>query len=117
MKFIVDAQLPRRLARQLEAASHDALHSLDLPMANRASDDDITALASGESRVVVTKDTDFVNSFLLRRLPPKLLLISAGNISNDALARLFERNLPAIESALRDHDFVELSLSALTIHF
>jgi predicted nuclease of predicted toxin-antitoxin system len=30
MKFAVDAQLSRRLARQLAAAGHDALHCLDL---------------------------------------------------------------------------------------
>jgi predicted nuclease of predicted toxin-antitoxin system len=28
MKFIVDAQLPRRLARELSSAGHDTLHTL-----------------------------------------------------------------------------------------
>ncbi|WP_300970662.1 DUF5615 family PIN-like protein [Thiocapsa sp.] len=31
MRFIVDAQLPRRLARWLNARGHDVLHTLDLP--------------------------------------------------------------------------------------
>jgi predicted nuclease of predicted toxin-antitoxin system len=30
MKFVVDAQLPRRLARELAAAGHDVMHTLDL---------------------------------------------------------------------------------------
>lgn len=31
MKFLVDAQLPRRLASWLNEAGHDTLHTLDLP--------------------------------------------------------------------------------------
>jgi predicted nuclease of predicted toxin-antitoxin system len=116
MKFIVDAQLPRSLARQLEEARHDAVHTLQLPAANRTPDDDMNALATRESRVVVTKDNDFVTSFSLRGVPPKLLLISTGNISNDALSRLIAANLSALESALKNHNFVELSATALTIH-
>ena len=73
-----------RLARQLAEAGHDALHCLELPLGNRTPDDDIAALAAKEGRVVVTKDSDFVTSFLLRGEPSKLLLISTGNISNEA---------------------------------
>jgi predicted nuclease of predicted toxin-antitoxin system len=31
MKFIIDAQLPRRLARFLQGLGYDAIHTLDLP--------------------------------------------------------------------------------------
>ena len=75
MKFVVDAQLPRRLARELAASGHDAVHTLDFPAGNRTQDKDIVALAVREDRLVVTKDNDFVASFLLRGTPPKLLLI------------------------------------------
>ena len=54
MKFIVDAQLPRRLALELVAHGHDATHSLDLPLGNRSADEDITAVAIKENRIVVT---------------------------------------------------------------
>ncbi len=45
MRFLVDAQLPRRLARWLVQKGHDALHTLDLPSANRTTDEEITSLA------------------------------------------------------------------------
>jgi predicted nuclease of predicted toxin-antitoxin system len=45
MKFVVDAQLPRRLARELAAAGHDAVHTFDLFKQNRSSDEEITSLA------------------------------------------------------------------------
>ena len=116
MKFIVDAQLPRRLAHELAAAGHEVVHTGDLPLGNRTQDGDIAALAAKEERVVVTKDSDFVTSFLLHGMPPKLLLVSTGNISNDALSRLFTANLTALETALAKHSFVELSTLAITIH-
>ncbi len=116
MNFLVDAQLPRRLTRELAAAGHDAVHTLDLPAANRTTDQEIVALATRENRVVVTKDNDFVVSFHLRGAPPKLLLISTGNISNDKLSQLFAANLAALEKAFNQHAFVELSGTAITIH-
>jgi predicted nuclease of predicted toxin-antitoxin system len=57
-------------------------------------------VAIREGRIVVTKDNDFITSFLLRGTPPKLLLISTGNISNDALSKLFAANLTALKMPL-----------------
>jgi predicted nuclease of predicted toxin-antitoxin system len=34
MRYLVDAQLPRRLALRLRDAGYDALHTLDLPDGN-----------------------------------------------------------------------------------
>ena len=116
MKFIVDAQLPRRLAHELAAAGHDTTHTLDLPNGNRTSDGDIVSVSIRENRMVVTKDNDFVTSFLLNGTPPKLLLISTGNISNDALSKLIISNLKTLEDALTKNSFVELSTTAITIH-
>jgi predicted nuclease of predicted toxin-antitoxin system len=45
MKFLIDAQLPRRLAHQLSSAGYDAIHTLDLPNGNRTSDADIIGIA------------------------------------------------------------------------
>ena len=80
MKFLIDAQLPRRLSRLFREAGFDAMHTLDLPLGNRTSDKEINDLSMREQCVVVTKDADFVNSFHLRRQPFKLLLVSTGNI-------------------------------------
>jgi predicted nuclease of predicted toxin-antitoxin system len=116
MKFIVDAQLPRRLALELAGCGHDVIHTLDLPLKNRAPDEEINALALREGRVVMTKDSDFVTTFLLHGRPPKLLLISTGNISNEKLSQLIAANLNGIESAFAEHSFIELNTSAITIH-
>ena len=71
MKFIVDAQLPRHLAASLKWRGLDVLHTLDLPLGNRTPDWRINEISMEEQRVVITKDADFVNSFLLSGVPPK----------------------------------------------
>lgn len=53
MKFLVDAQIPRRLAQWLNDAGHDAVHTLDLAAGNRTPDTEIARLADAERRVVV----------------------------------------------------------------
>ena len=45
MKFLVDAQLPRRLAIRLREHGHDAVHTFDLPRRNATSDNEITDLS------------------------------------------------------------------------
>jgi predicted nuclease of predicted toxin-antitoxin system len=116
MRFLVDAQLPRRLVFHFRAVGHDALHTLDLPNGNRTTDAELTAIAMRDGRAVVTKDSDFVNSFLLRHQPTKLLLISTGNIRNADLEALLMTQLPAIAANFATYDYLELTRTALIIH-
>lgn len=116
MKFIIDAQLPCRLVFVLLNAGHDAIHTLDLPQQNTTSDTEITNVAMQEGRVVVTKDADFVETFILSQRPPKLLVIATGNIRNAALEALFLAALPAIVAAFTTHSYLELTRQALVIH-
>ncbi|MEB3884918.1 DUF5615 family PIN-like protein [Lyngbya sp. CCY1209] len=62
------------------------------------------------------KDADFVDSFLLRKEPHKLLLISTGNITNTELETLFSNNLSRWVQLLSRHDFVEMSRDAIVVH-
>ncbi|HZH91380.1 MAG TPA: DUF5615 family PIN-like protein [Pyrinomonadaceae bacterium] len=116
MKFLVDAHLPRRLASRLREAGHEAIHTLDLPLGNRTPDSMINEMSSQGGYVVVTKDADFVNSFLLHRTPSKLLLVSTGNISNVELESLFSLNLNNIAIQLDIFDFIEINQQAIIFH-
>ena len=49
------------------------------------------------------KDEDFVDLFLLRHEPYKLLLVAAGNISNRDLEWLFQDNLEEIVKAFETY--------------
>lgn len=116
MKFLVDAQLPRRLVVRLRELGHDAIHTLDLQRGNHTTNNEINELSVLEARVVITKDSDFVDSLLVRGEPWKLLWITTGNIRNDTLEELFLANLDRIVDAFGTHDYVELSKTALIVH-
>ena len=51
MKFLVDAQLPRRFANWLNEAGHDALHTLDLPRKNSTPDSELITRAMRDERI------------------------------------------------------------------
>ncbi len=117
MKFIVDAQLPRRLCVSLGEFGHDAKRTLDLREGNRTADPDLCSLADAEARGLVSKDGDFVNSHLRSGQPAKLLLISTGNIDNDSLLKLLEQGLPVINESFETCSFIELSRFAVIVHY
>jgi predicted nuclease of predicted toxin-antitoxin system len=73
VNFLVDAHLPRRMASWLNAAGHEAVHTLDLPNKNRTTDQQLLEVADREQRVLIP---DFVDSHILNARPAKLLLIS-----------------------------------------
>lgn len=116
MNFLVDAQLPRRLVLRLRNAGHDAVHTLDLPNGNRTSDAEINIISAAEQRIVITKDSDFVDSFLLQKRPWKLLLDSTGNIGNHDLEALFAANLSSIVNGFLNYDYVELTRANVIFH-
>jgi predicted nuclease of predicted toxin-antitoxin system len=116
MKLLLDAHIPRRLTYGLREAGRDVLHTLDLPRKNRTTDAEILEISERDQRIVVTKDADFVNSFLLHQRPYKLLLISTGNISNADLESLLASQLAAIANAFESHDYLELGRTSLIIH-
>lgn len=116
MNFLVDAQLPKRLALWLKDHGHDAIHTLDLPRGNRSADDELMGIADAEQRVVVTKDADFVDSFQLHGRPARLLLISCGNLSNAGLEALIANHHEQIVGALDGASFVELSADRVIVH-
>lgn len=116
MRFLVDAQLPRRLANWLNGAGHKTVHTLDLPAGNSTTDTAICAISDHDGSIVITKDADFVNSFLIEGRPARLLLVSTGNIDNVTLLEIFRTRLPEITGVFTNHSFVELTRDLLVIH-
>ena len=116
MKFLVDAQLPLRLARLLQSAGYDTIHTKDLPQQNATTDAEVNAISIQQSRVVVTKDRDFFDSFLIRQQPYKLLLVTTGNITNAELEALFLNNLQQLAELFKQHFMIEISREAIIVH-
>lgn len=116
MRFLIDAQLPRRLARGLNDLGHDSIHTLDLPAKNATKDAEVIEVADRDERIVVTKDSDFRDSHLLAGEPAQLLHVTTGNIANDELIELFRTHLVEVEQAFTHNRYVELTSDSLIIH-
>lgn len=69
MKFIVDVQLPKRLAVFLRERGYDAAHTLGLPRQNQTKETELNALSVAEQRIALSKDKDFYNSFTAKLEP------------------------------------------------
>ena len=97
MRFLLDENVPRSLARSLLERGHDAL---PIPKGLRGSADaKVLAHAARSGRILVTLDTDFGTLVFLsqRRLPPAVVLLGLP------AAELVERDdavIAAMEAAL-----------------
>jgi len=111
MKWLIDEQLPKRLQQVLP----DSIHTLDLPLQNRTTNDDICRIADSENRVVITKDSDFVVSHLTKGQPKRLLLVSTGNIGTAKLLALFTAGLPMLDKEFATQAFIELTSTSIIL--
>ncbi|GHT36914.1 hypothetical protein FACS189435_0830 [Bacteroidia bacterium] len=85
LRFIIDTQLPPSLAEFFRRRGFDATHVMDYPQGALASDKEIIAIAKSEARIIVTKDSDFMDYYLLKGYPPSVMLLQLGNIKNNEL--------------------------------
>ena len=109
MKFLVDAQLPYGIALFLREKGFDALHTNDLPDKERTTDSQIRDISLTDNRIVITKDYDFVDSFIIRKIPEKLLIVTTGNIRNKQMFDLWQNNWEIIIRLFQTCNMVELS--------
>jgi predicted nuclease of predicted toxin-antitoxin system len=116
MKFIIDAQLPKSLSDLLKYRGFDSVHTLDLPNKNSTSDKEITEIAINEKRIVITKDNDFLESFLLNSQPEKLIVVRTGNIPNPILLKIFDNNLELIKSMISRSNLIEITRNEIAEH-
>lgn len=84
MRFLIDAQLPPALARMLASRGHIAEHVNDVGLGN-AADRALWRYAIEHGAVLVTKDEDFSNMFLLSGKSPVVVWIRVGNTRRQAL--------------------------------
>jgi len=116
VKFIGDAQLPVALATWIRGQGHDVVHTDDFPDKERTTDTQIRLLAHQENRIVISKDSDFLDSHLITQSPTQLLWVATGNIRNQQLLLLFEEFWVEIERNFVGNDLLELNNACLVVH-
>lgn len=105
MDFICDVHISIKVAKFLESCGHSAVHANSLPSKWYSSDSEICEFADQHQLIVITKDEDFRSSFLLKQTPRKLIRIVLGNISNQKLIEVLEKNFPLIADLNQEKGF------------
>ena len=116
MKFLVDANLPFKVALHLRNKGFDVLHTDDLPDKERTTDNQIRKVAVDQRRVVITKDSDFLDSHLIQGIPKKLLFVTTGNITNKELLQLVEKYFDSIVKLFDTYDLIEINNEEIIGH-
>lgn len=98
MRFLLDAQLPPKLAAKISSTGHEAIHLGDvLPL--DAADLEVAREANRLKAILVSKDEDFVELSGRRELQVQFLWIRSGNMTTAKLWLILEPLLPDIERA------------------
>jgi len=109
MKFLLDAQLPPSLKQLFINNGYDCIHTLDLELGNDTPDKIINKISVDEQRILITKDSDFFDSFMLRREPYKLVLVNLGNMSKNELITFFHDRFTEIIEKTKVESMIVLS--------
>jgi predicted nuclease of predicted toxin-antitoxin system len=95
VRFLIDTQLPRRLAAWVRAQGNDADHVLDLALA-QSKDNAIWLAATESGAIIVSKDEDFATWIVAGRAGPSVLWLRTGNGSTPDLHSILERIWPSV---------------------
>ena len=78
MEFLCDVHISIRIAKSIEDLGYKCEHVNRILNNWNTTDDEITNYVDDKSLILITKDQDFRNSFLLHSKPSKLIKIDLG---------------------------------------
>ena|SRR3972149_502728 len=96
MRFLCDVHISYKIASYLDSLGYEAIHVNDILDKWNTKDKDICNYADLNDLIVITKDSDFRDSFFIRQTPKKLIKINLGNISNQDLIKILSENIDSI---------------------
>ena len=118
MKFIIDENISPDVLPFFLNAGITAIHVNQLKKEKGVSikDQQLRRLAIYQNWVIVTKDDDFVKSFISRKVPEKLVFLVGLDDKQQLLARI-EEIVPELEDLLTKYDFLEVNHSGIKLPF
>ncbi len=113
MIFLLDANIPPSLAEEING--HEAKHVITFPNGTSTNDGEINEYCAINNCVLITKDSDFYDSFILKKIPPKLILVKLGNQRLRELRSFFRKNWNQIEKLIKDHSLIVLTPDSIKV--
>ncbi len=97
MKFLCDVHISYKLVSYLKSLGFEAIHVNEILDKWKTKDSDICKFADQKNLVVITKDSDFRDSYFIKKTPKKLIKINLGNITNQELKDIFFEHIDSIQ--------------------
>lgn len=99
MKFICDVHIAYKLVSWLKQKGCECYHINEVFSNPKTTDKEIAEYADMNRLIVVTKDSDFRDSFILKRSPKKLVKLNTGKSSTQQIINLFVNNWQILVTA------------------
>lgn len=106
MKFLCDVHISYKLSNFLTSLGFESIHINDILNKSETIDSDLCDYADLNDYVIITKDSDFRDSYFVKQTPRKLIKINLGNIQNQELIKIFADNIGAIEKLDNKRNFL-----------
>lgn len=111
MKFLCDVHISLKLARHINNLGFECIHINSILDKWFTIDSKIAQFSDENDFILITKDFDFKNSFLVKKSPKKLIKVNLGNISNEELIELFNLYIPEIILAHTENNCFMLEIN------
>jgi len=84
------------------------VHTLDLENQNDTPVRIINLISVTQQRILITKDSDFLDSFIVKQEPYKLILVKLGNSSKSELLHFFSEKFDEIIEKIKTEQMILL---------
>lgn len=110
MNFLCDVHISYSLSKHLVSLGHNSIHVNSILDKWNTKDARIADYADNNDFVLISKDSDFRDSHILKNTPKKLIRVELGNISNQRLIEIFTKHITVI-SSLQEKESFFISIS------
>lgn len=115
MRFLCDVHISFKIVNYLISLGFEAVHVNNILDKWNTKDKAICEYADSNDFIVVTKDSDFRDSFFINKTPRKLLKINLGNILNQELIKILSENIDSIRKLnSKSHFLIEIDKDYIT---
>lgn len=116
MRFLCDVHIAYKLVKHINSLGYEAIHVNNILDKWFTSDAKISEYADENDLILISKDSDFRDSFYLNNSPKKLIKINLGNISNLELLNIFSSHISEIEKVNQNSVFI-IEIDKQSIYF
>ncbi|MEM6831926.1 MAG: DUF5615 family PIN-like protein [Bacteroidota bacterium] len=118
ISYLIDENLSPELIEIFKKQGLNAYHvnHIKRHKNQRVKDDQLRRITLNKKVVIVTKDDDFVKSFVSRKVPEKLIFIFGMDKKKELLERMVFC-VPMLRELMEKHDFVEINADEIKTPF